>query len=100
MKVKLRIGKKGATLYEGVHEVIDQESFAAAFASVWQAVRQRRLEATTSVGELMDDRQEVKEGSQGSRTKGLHGEQVDMPQPSHRLSSRLIFKSRTSRINS
>lgn len=54
MKVKLRIRKKGAALYEGVHEVIDQESFAAAFASVWQAVRQRRLEATTSVGELMD----------------------------------------------
>ena len=54
MKVKLRIRKKDAALYEGVHDVIDQDSFAAAFASAWQAVRQTRLEATTSVGELMD----------------------------------------------
>jgi len=54
MKVKLRIKKKGTLLYEGEHEIIDQDSFAAAFAKVWQGVRQKRLEATTSVGELMD----------------------------------------------
>ncbi len=54
MKVKLRIKKKGSLLYEGEHEIIDQDSFAAAFAKVWQGVRERRLEATTSVGELMD----------------------------------------------
>ena len=54
MKVKLRIKKKGTLLYEGVHEIIDQDSFAAAFAKVWQGVRQKRLEATTSVGELME----------------------------------------------
>ncbi|KAB2943187.1 MAG: hypothetical protein K8F92_05975 [Hyphomicrobium sp.] len=54
MKVKLRIRKKGAALYEGAHDVIDEDSFAAAFAGVWQAVRQRRLDATTSVGELME----------------------------------------------
>ncbi len=46
--------KQGALLYDGVHEVIDQDSFGAAFAKVWQAVRERRLERTTSVGELMD----------------------------------------------
>jgi hypothetical protein len=54
MKVKLRIKKKGTLLYEGEHDIIDQDSFAAAFAKVWQGVRQKRLEATTSVGELMD----------------------------------------------
>ena len=54
MKIKLRIKKKGTLLYEGVHEIIDQESFGAAFARVWQGVRQKRLEATTSVGELME----------------------------------------------
>ena len=54
MKVKLRIKKEGTLLYEGVHEVIDQDSFAAAFAKAWQGVRQKRLEATTSVGELME----------------------------------------------
>lgn len=54
MKIRLHITKRGALLYDGVHEVIDQDSFGAAFAKVWQAVRERRLERTTSVGELMD----------------------------------------------
>lgn len=54
MKIRLHITKQGALLYDGVHEVIDQDSFGAAFAKVWQAVRERRLERTTSVGELMD----------------------------------------------
>jgi hypothetical protein len=54
MKIRLRITKRGALLYDGVHEVIDQDSFGAAFAKVWQTVRERRLERTTSVGELMD----------------------------------------------
>ena len=54
MKVKLRIKKQGTLVYEGVHEIIDQDSFAAAFGKVWQGVRQKRLEATTSVGELME----------------------------------------------
>jgi hypothetical protein len=54
MKVKLRIKKKGSLVYEDVHEIVDQDSFAAAFGKVWQGLRQKRLEATTSVGELMD----------------------------------------------
>jgi hypothetical protein len=54
MKTRLRITKRGVLLYEDVHEVIDQDSFGAAFAKAWQAVRERRLERTTSVGELMD----------------------------------------------
>lgn len=53
MKVKLRIEKEGTLLYEGVHEIIDQDTFAAAFGKVWQGMRQNRLEATTVVGELM-----------------------------------------------
>jgi hypothetical protein len=54
MKVRLRIKKRGTLLYDGVHEIIDQDSFGAAFANVWLAVREKRLERTTSVGELMD----------------------------------------------
>ena len=54
MRIRLRIKKHGALLYEGVHEIIDQESFGAAFADVWRRVRERQLEKTTSVGELMD----------------------------------------------
>ena len=54
MRIKLRIKKRGALLYEGVHEIIDQESFGAAFTDVWRTVRERQLEKTTSVGQLMD----------------------------------------------
>lgn len=54
MTIRLRVKKRGAPLYNGVHEVIDQDSFGAAFAKVWQTLRERRLEKTTSVGELMD----------------------------------------------
>ena len=54
MRIRLCIKKHGGLLYEGVHEVIDQESFGAAFSDVWRAVRERQLEKTTSIGELMD----------------------------------------------
>jgi hypothetical protein len=54
MKIMLRITRRGASLYEGIHEVIDQDSFGSAFAKAWQAIRAGRLERTTSVGELMD----------------------------------------------
>jgi hypothetical protein len=54
MGIRLRIEKRGVLLYEGVHEITDQDSFGKAFAEVWLAVRAKRLEKTTSVGELMD----------------------------------------------
>ncbi len=54
MRTRLRIKKHGALLYEGVHEIIDHDSFGAAFVDVWRIVRERQLEKTTSVGELMD----------------------------------------------
>lgn len=54
MKLGLSVKKHGASLYEGVHDVVDEDTFAAAFADIWHEVRRRRLEATTSVGELME----------------------------------------------
>jgi hypothetical protein len=54
MKIRLRINKRGVPLYEGIHEVIDQDSFGKAFADIWLAIREKRMEKTTSVGELMD----------------------------------------------
>ncbi len=54
MRIRLRIKKRGTLLYEGVHEVIDQDSFGAAFADVWRTMREKQLQKTTSVGELMD----------------------------------------------
>jgi hypothetical protein len=55
MKVRLRVTKQGTLQYEGVHNIIDQDTFAAAFADMWREIRQRQLEATTSVGELMEN---------------------------------------------
>jgi hypothetical protein len=54
MKVKLRIGKKGAPLYEGVHEITDADDFGRAFADVWAQLQDRRLQKTTSIGALME----------------------------------------------
>ncbi|MFN3745312.1 MAG: hypothetical protein ACK4TL_11465 [Hyphomicrobiaceae bacterium] len=54
MKVKLVIRKKRAVLYDGVHEITDAESFGAAFAAVWARIEDRRLQKSTSIGELME----------------------------------------------
>jgi hypothetical protein len=39
MKVKLSVRKKGATLYEGIHEITDAEHFGRAFADMWPSCR-------------------------------------------------------------
>jgi hypothetical protein len=54
MKLKLSIARNGATLYEGIHEVVDPESFGRAFAAVWTHMQDRRLQKTTSIGALME----------------------------------------------
>ena len=55
MKIKLVIRKKkGIALYEGMHEIIDAESFGRAFADVWAQLQDRRLQKTTSIGALME----------------------------------------------
>lgn len=54
MKVKLVIRKKRSILYEGIHEITDAESFGAAFAAVWARIEDRRLQKSTSIGELME----------------------------------------------
>ena len=54
MKIKLTIARKGAALYEGIHEITDAESFGRAFADVWAQVQDRRLQKTTSIGALME----------------------------------------------
>jgi hypothetical protein len=54
MKLKLSISKEGGVLYEGVHEVIDAETFGRAFAEMWTQMQDRRLQKTTSIGALME----------------------------------------------
>ena len=54
MKIKLTIGRNGAALYEGIHEITDAESFGRAFTDVWAQLQDRRLQKTTSIGALME----------------------------------------------
>ena len=54
MKARLRIAKRGACLYDGVHDIIDRDSFGSAFSEAWRKVREKRLEETTSMGELAE----------------------------------------------
>jgi hypothetical protein len=54
MKVKLRIDKRGACLHEGNYDIKDAKSFGAACADAWDAMQARRLDKTTSIGDLMD----------------------------------------------
>jgi len=67
MKVRLKIEKRGATLFEGVYDVGEAESFGNACADAWTQIRTDRLEKATSVGALMEMRdQNVLDELQGA----------------------------------
>ena len=55
MKVKLRIHKDGAALYEGSYGVVDADGFGRACADVWTQLRERRLARASSIGALFDE---------------------------------------------
>ncbi len=52
MKVKLRLSKNDAALYEGTYDVSDGESFGRACADVWSHLREQRLANASSIGAL------------------------------------------------
>lgn len=54
MQISLKLEKAGVTVYEGIHDVDDADGFGAAFAVVWQALHDRKLQEATSVGQLME----------------------------------------------
>jgi hypothetical protein len=54
MKIKLSVTKKGASLYEGVYDIIDSEGFRQAFGDVWAQLQDRRLQGTANIGALME----------------------------------------------
>jgi hypothetical protein len=54
MKIKLSLRKNEATLYEGLHDITDSESFARVCADVWAEMQDRRLQKTTSIGAPME----------------------------------------------
>jgi hypothetical protein len=55
MKVRLRIHKHGATLYEGTYDVSDADSFGNACADVWTQLREQRLARASSIGALFEE---------------------------------------------
>jgi hypothetical protein len=54
MNVRLRIDRDGKTLYEGVHDICDADSFARACGAAWTRLQELRLAKATSVGALYD----------------------------------------------
>jgi hypothetical protein len=55
MKVKLRIRKDGAALYEGIYDVCDADSFGRACADLWVQLRERKLASASSIGALFNE---------------------------------------------
>jgi hypothetical protein len=54
MKMRLRIQRSGAVLYDGVHEVSDADSFGRAFAGAWTHMLEQKFNKASSVGALFD----------------------------------------------
>jgi hypothetical protein len=54
MKVKLRIIKSGASMYEGIYHISDAESFGKACADAWGRLKQQQVDKETSIGALME----------------------------------------------
>lgn len=55
MKVKLRIHKDGAALYEGTYDVSDAGSFGNACADAWTKLQEQRLARASSIGALFEE---------------------------------------------
>jgi len=54
MKIRMRISKDGASLYERVYDVFDAESFGKACADAWCALEEQQMEKEDSIGAVME----------------------------------------------
>ena len=54
MKLRLRIQRDGAVLYDGAHEVSDADSFGGAFAHAWTHMIEQKFAKASSVGALFE----------------------------------------------
>jgi hypothetical protein len=54
MKVTLQIRKNGISLYEGVYDIVDPDSFGQACADAWIQLKRRQFGTAPNVGALMD----------------------------------------------
>ncbi|MGA7325544.1 MAG: hypothetical protein WBX25_13905 [Rhodomicrobium sp.] len=73
MKVKLRITRAGGSVYEGIYDVTDAESFGKACADVWCKLKQQQIETETSIGALIEHLEHDTIG-------GLSGAQITVEQ--------------------
>jgi hypothetical protein len=54
MKVKLQIMKDGRSLYAGLHDISDANSFGGACADAWLKLQQEQFAKESSIGALME----------------------------------------------
>ena len=54
MKFTLEITKAGKCLHRDTYDLVDSDTFGAAWKDVWVKARKRWMSGTTSIGELMD----------------------------------------------
>ena len=54
MLIKLKITKASASIYEGIYDVADAESFGNACADAWWNLKQQQMENESSIGALME----------------------------------------------
>lgn len=54
MKVKLQIRKDGRSLYAGLYDIADADSFGSACADVWCKLREEQFAKESSIGALME----------------------------------------------
>lgn len=74
MKVRLRIHKHGAALYEGTYDVSDAASFGRACADAWSRLQEQRLAKATSIGALFDQLDE-------RLLEELYGAEISLSKP-------------------
>lgn len=55
MKVRLKVEKDNAVLYDHAHDIRDAESFGTACAHAWRQLREQRLNRATSIGALYEE---------------------------------------------
>ncbi len=54
MKVKLQIAKANVSIYEGIYNVTDAESFGNACCDAWWKLKQQQMEKESSIGALIE----------------------------------------------
>ena len=54
MKIKLQVAKNDTSLYAGVYDIEDAQSFGKACSDAWQQLQRAQLNRETSIGAVME----------------------------------------------